>query len=251
VESRGQILTPEGLAALSVAQLHVWPATASEEILPLAPEVPVKVPFIKSEAQQEVKVSAAKDQKMHVPTTVISKVSKEISGSASVVKATASKQALSISSVKDTVPQRGITPSTVPAPVTKGVLGLGGRSAYLCKVPRVSKPVDGSANQPITIAEASISHKNNICSVTSTNQSVKELKVEHEILSDANVKPEPGSVQEKNVAQEHDQKIKSEQGGEKLAPLSPTDRNLSAGRTALPKRSLGELPPSTDIDLIS
>jgi hypothetical protein len=238
VENRGQILTPEGLAALSVAHLHVWPAITSEISSSSAPEVPVKESLIKSEAQQIVNVSAVNDQKLQVSTTDISKLPKENSDSAAAVKATVAKQALSVSSVKESVTQRGITAATVSSPVTKGVLG--GRSAYLSKVPRVTKPTDGSANQPITIAEAANSHKSNISTVSSAHQSVKEMKVEPENFSNVNVKVEPGSAEKNAVAEEQGQKTKSEQGSEKMMPLSPTDRNLSAGRTALPKRSLGE-----------
>jgi hypothetical protein len=252
-ESRGQILTPEELAFLSVAQLHVWPGTASEVIVPSAPEVPAKAPLIKSDAQQEAKGSAANDRKLQVPTSDLSKLSKENSDLATAVKVTVAKQALIVSSVKDTVPHRGITATTVPQPVSKGVLNFGGRSAYLSKVPRITKPADGSVNQPITIAEAANSHNSNICSVASSSahHTLKvETKVESELISKVDIKEEPGSVPRKVTAQVQDQNIKSEQGSEKLAPLSPTDRNLSVGKTALPKRSLGELLLGNAIDLV-
>ncbi len=229
MDNKGPVLTPEGLVALSVAQLHVWPA--SEGSVSSTSEAPSKAP-IKSEAQQEMKGSAASDQ---VQIADKSKIAKENIDSATAVKTTIAKQAPSVSSGKDTGPQRGKTSADVTPTVTKSLIGLGGRSAYLTKVPRIAKPADGSANKPITLTEATSSHQGDISNLstntasTAAIQSVKEIKVE---TDDSSV-----HVKVESESQKQDPKTKSDQGTEKIAALSPTGRNLPA----VPKRSLGEL----------
>jgi hypothetical protein len=145
--STGPQLTPDGLAALTVAQLHTWPngaGSAGAAAAALQPSAKVKTEEGLADGAQ-----ARSSAESHLTGGL--KSASEKAAQPAAVRSTAQAQ-------KDQATSASSAGQASATPVARPLVGIGKASAYLNKVPRIPKVSDGTY-KPITIPEAAPSPK--------------------------------------------------------------------------------------------